>query len=104
MAARSISSVPESITKDLELKGFKIHPLAETAPNPSAAQGTVVQGRRDFYKMGLITGNMTVSYGDKLLAIKGTVLFFINPNIPHAVVRNSKKRRGYACLFTESFI
>ncbi len=30
--------------------------------------------------------------------------FFVNPNIPHSIVRNSKKRKGYACLFTEAFI
>lgn len=98
MAARSISILPESITKDLKLKGFKIHALPEVA-NLSGAHG-----RRDFYKMGLITGNMTIYYGDRLLEINGTVLFFVNPNIPHSIVRNSKKRKGYACLFTEAFI
>jgi len=105
MATRSVSPVPESITKDLKLKGFKIHAVSETS-DQSAANGrhTVVQGRRDFYKMGLITGNMTLYYGDRLLEIKDTVLFFINPNISHAVVRSSKKRKGYACLFTEAFM
>lgn len=98
MATRSISIIPESITKDLKLKGFKIHALPETT-NLSMAHG-----RRDFYKMGLITGNMTIYYGDKLLEINDTVLFFVNPNIPHSIVRNSEKRKGYACLFTEAFI
>ena len=98
MATRSISSVPESITKDLKLKGFKIYALPEATNLP------VAHGRRDFYKMGLITGKMTISYGDKLLEINDTVLFFVNPNIPHSIVRNSKKRKGYACLFTEAFI
>lgn len=98
MATRSISRVPESITKDLKLKGFKIYPLPE-AINLSGAHG-----RRDFYKMGLVTGNMTIYYGDELLEINDTVLFFVNPNIPHSIVRNSKKRKGYACLFTEAFI
>jgi AraC family transcriptional regulator, transcriptional activator of pobA len=98
MATRGISGVPESITKDLKLKGFKIHALPETV-TPSVAHG-----RRDFYKMGLITGNMTVCYGDKLLEINDTVLFFVNPNIPHSIVRNTNKRKGYACLFTEAFI
>jgi AraC family transcriptional regulator, transcriptional activator of pobA len=102
MATRSITSVPESITKDLGRKGFKIHALAETA-NPSVARAAP-SGRRDFYKMGLITGNMIVSYGDKLVEIKDTALFFVNPNIPHSIVRSSKKRKGYACLFTEAFI
>jgi len=98
MPTRSISSVPELITKDLKLKGFKIHALPETANR------SVAHGRRDFYKMGLITGNLTVYYGDKLLEINDTVLFFVNPNIPHSIVRTSKKRKGYACLFTEAFI
>ncbi|MDR3712637.1 MAG: helix-turn-helix domain-containing protein [Puia sp.] len=102
MATRSISGVPESITKDLKLKGFKIHTLPETV-NLSVAHA-VAHGRRDFYKMGLVTGNMTIYYGDKLLEIKDTVLFFVNPNIPHSIVRTSKKRKGYACLFTEAFI
>ncbi|HEY5748651.1 MAG TPA: helix-turn-helix domain-containing protein [Chryseolinea sp.] len=103
MATRSVSNVPESITKDLKLKGFKIHALPEATNLSANGRPAVVQGRRDFYKMGLITGNMTLYYGDTLLEITGTVLFFINPNISHAVVRSSK-RKGYACLFTEAFM
>lgn len=98
MATQNISSIPDSITKDLKLKGFKIHALPETA------EVSTVHGRRDFYKMGLVTGNMTIYYGDKLLEINDTVLFFVNPNIPHSIVRHAKKRKGYACLFTEAFI
>lgn len=100
----NISGVPESITRDLKLKGFKIHAISET-DNPSVTQGRhdVVHGRRDFYKMGLVTGDMALYYRDKLIEIKGTVLFFVNPNNPHSVLR-SAKRKGYACLFTESFI
>jgi len=30
--------------------------------------------------------------------------FFVNPNVPHSVVRRSEKTTGYACLFTETFI
>jgi AraC family transcriptional activator of pobA len=105
MPTRSITSVPESITKDLKLKGFKVHQLSETV-NPSVAPGrrTAAHGRRDFYKMGLVTGDMTLYYGDKLVEITGTVLFFVNPHIPHSIVRSTKKRKGYACLFTEAFI
>jgi len=98
MTTRRISGIPESITKDLKLKGFKVHALQETI-NQSAAHG-----RRDFYKIGLVTGNMSGSHGDKLFEINGTALFFVNPNVPHSVVSHSKKRSGYACLFTEAFI
>jgi len=98
MTATSVSEVPESITKDLNLKGFKIHEISQPS-NPA-----FTHGRRDFYKIGLITGGMTVYYGDKLFEIIDTVLFFVNPRVPHSVVRHSTTTRGYACLFTEAFI
>jgi len=98
MATRSMSGIPESITKDLNLKGFKIHEISGTVNH------YVSQGRRDFYKAGLVTGNMTVYYGERMIEINDTVLFFVNPNVPHSIVRSSKKTTGYACLFTEAFI
>jgi AraC family transcriptional activator of pobA len=105
MPTRTITNVPESITKDLKRKGFKVHQLAETAkPADAAGQRAAAHGRRDFYKMGLVTGDMTLYYGDKLVELTGTVLFFVNPHIPHSIVRSAKKRNGYACLFTEAFI
>lgn len=98
MATRSIPGIPDSITKELKLKGFKVHALPQTL-NLSAAHG-----RRDFYKIGLVTGNMAGSHGEKAFEINGTALFFVNPNIPHSIVPDSSKRKGYACLFTEAFI
>jgi AraC-like DNA-binding protein len=83
---------------DLKAKGFKIHRISNPV-NPS-----IQHGRRDFYKIGLVTGNMEVNYGDKTSVLHGTSLFFINPNISHSVVRHSKNISGYACLFTEAFI
>ena len=107
-----MTSVPETITKDLGLKGFKVHELSEiVSPADEAGRRAVAHGRRsishgrrDFYKMGLVTGDMTLYYGDKLVEITDTVLFFVNPHIPHSIVRSVKKRKGYACLFTEAFI
>jgi len=97
MAITVVSEIPGLNLEDLKLKGFKVHEL------PASVDLPVSRGRRDFYKMGLVTGNMTVYYGDRILEIKDTVLFFVNPNVPHSVVRFSKKRTGYACLFTEAF-
>ena len=98
MAVKVISEIPGLNTEDLKLQGFKVHEIS------TSADDSVSRGRRDFYKMGLVTGDMTVYYGDKILEINGTVLFFVNPNVPHSVVRHSKKTTGYACLFTEAFI
>lgn len=83
---------------DLKGKGFKIHQISNPV-NPSFPHG-----RRDFYKIGLVSGNMEVHYGDKIVELNGTALFFINPNVAHSVVRHSKNINGYACLFTEAFI
>lgn len=98
MAVPAISEIPGLNTEDLKLTGFKVHELPESVDLP------ISRGRRDFYKMGVVDGDMTVSYGDKTFEINDTVLFFVNPNVPHSVVRRSKRTTGYACLFTENFI
>ncbi len=98
MAIKVVSQIPGLNIEDLKLKGFKVHEL------PAYVNVPVSRGRRDFYKMGLVNGDMTISYGDKILEINDTVLFFVNPHVPHAVVRRSKKTNGYACLFTEIFM
>jgi AraC-like DNA-binding protein len=98
VTVKVVSEIPGLNMEDLKLKGFKVHQLSASADAP------ISRGRRDFYKMGLVTGNMTVSYGDRILKIDDTVLFFINPHVPHSVVRRSEKITGYACLFTETFI
>jgi AraC-like DNA-binding protein len=97
MAVKVISEFPGLNIEDLKLKGFKVHEL------PASVDFPISRARRDFYKMGLVNGNMTVYYGDKILEINDTVLFFVNPDVPHSVVRRSKKTTGYACLFTEAF-
>jgi AraC family transcriptional activator of pobA len=98
MAVKVLPEIPGLNREDLKLKGFKVHELTGYDEIP------VPGGRRDFYKIGLVNGDMTVYYGDKTLEINGTVLFFANPNVTHSVVRRSKKTTGYACLFTETFI
>ena len=98
MAVKVVSEIPGLNIGDLKLKGFKVHELAASVDVP------VSRGRRDFYKMGVVTGNMTVYFGSRIVEINDTVLFFVNPNVPHSVVRSSKKRTGYACLFTEAFL
>ncbi len=83
---------------ELQQHGFKVHAI------PQHIAPTVVRGRRDFYKVGLVIGNMAMQYGDKAVELKGRTLFFVNPHVPHTVVRRGGKISGYACLFTEAFI
>lgn len=97
MARQDVSEFPGVFLEDLKLKGFRVHKVS------TSANHVIARGRRDFYKMGLVTGDMTIEYGDKAVEINDTVLFFVNPNVPHSVVRRSVAK-GYACLFTEGFI
>jgi len=98
MIIQPTTEFKELNVSDLKLKGFKVHEISTSMDH------TVSPGRRDFYKMGVVTGNITVYYGDRILEINDTVLFFVNPNVSHSVVRRSEKASGYACLFTEAFI
>ncbi len=98
MAVDVLAEIPGVNMEDLRLKGFKVHELPVSVDIP------VSRGRRDFYKMGLVTGEMTVGYGDQILELNDTVLFFVNPNVPRSVIRRSKNTTGYACIFTETFI
>ncbi|MBD1386663.1 AraC family transcriptional regulator [Mucilaginibacter rigui] len=90
--------IPGVNMEDLRLKGFRVHELQASQELP------LRRARRDFYKMGLVNGDMTVQYGEELLELKGTVLFFVNPNVPHSVVSRVNRTSGYACLFTEAFM
>lgn len=97
MVNRSKSGMANFSAPDLKLKGFKVHEIAGGANPPHA------HGRRDFYKIVLVTGDMVIYYGEETIEIKDTFLFFANPNIPHSVVDRSTGRKGYSCLFTEAF-
>jgi len=92
-----ITEIPGVNMQELKLQGFKVHEL------PTYVNVSAVQGRRDYYKMGLVTGEMTIGYGADILELSGTVLFFVNPNVPRSVVRHTQTT-GYACIFTESFM
>ncbi|GAB3921692.1 response regulator transcription factor [Mucilaginibacter myungsuensis] len=92
------TEIPGLDLADLRLKGFKVHAI------PASTEVPVRAGRRDFYKMGFVDGDMTIDYGGRLLDIKGTVLFFVNPRVPHALVRRINRTSGYACIFTETFL
>lgn len=90
--------IPGVNMEDLRLKGFRVHAMEASQELP------LRRGRRDFYKMGLVNGDLTVQYGGELLELKGTVLFFVNPKVPHSVVSRVNRTSGYACLFIEAFM
>lgn len=98
MVNQENTEIPGLNLADLRLKGFKVYAI------PASTEVPVRAGRRDFYKMGLVNGDMTINYGGQLLDIKGTVLFFVNPRVTHSLVRRINRTGGYACIFTETFL
>lgn len=98
MALPETTDIPGLNMADLRLKGFRVHAL------PASSDVPVRAGRRDFYKMGLVNGDMTINYGGQLVEIRGTALFFVNTKVPHSLVRRINRTSGYACIFTENFV
>lgn len=92
------TGIPGLSWDELKLKGFKVHELSASVDVP------VRTGRRDFYKMGLVYGDMTIDQDGRLVEVKGAFLIFVNPAVPHSIVRRINRISGYACIFTESFI
>lgn len=92
------TDIPGLSMNDLRLKGFKVHKLGASRELP------VRQGRRDFYKMGILNGEITIEYDGQLQQAKGSMLFFVNPKMPHSFVQSINRISGYACIFTEAFM
>ena len=93
MKERSISQ----FNNELKLKGFNVFQIEEDS-------NTVREySRKDFYKICLTTGESLINYSDRSFLMKGTILFFANPNVPYSWETISRSYVGYTCLFSEDF-
>ncbi|HEX6892815.1 MAG TPA: helix-turn-helix domain-containing protein, partial [Chryseolinea sp.] len=90
---RSVSAY----NNELKLKGFNVFQIEEDS--------NVVReySRKDFYKICLTTGESLINYADRSFLMKGTILFFANPNVPYSWETISRSYVGYTCLFSEDF-
>jgi AraC-like DNA-binding protein len=66
--------------------------------------GTLTFGRRDYYKISLLTGTSRYSYASRGVLIDRPALVFSNPLIPYSWERVSEEQGGYLCMFTEEFL
>jgi AraC family transcriptional regulator, transcriptional activator of pobA len=82
----------------LKQKGFKIFETPLNVYPPLSYE------RRDYYKMALTTGDVTIHYGDQTIDASGTFLFFSNPHVPYSAIQRSIKKTGFICLFPEGFV
>src|ERR1041384_129549 len=82
---------------DATTRGFKVYKFSGgKTPQHN-------HSRRDFYKIVLVTGSMTISYSDQTIEVNEPCLILINPRVAHSVTHRVE-RKGYACVFSEAFI
>ncbi len=82
---------------ELKLKGFNAFQIEEDS------NVTRNYSRKDFYKICLTTGESVINYAERSFDMKGTILFFANPNVPYSWETISRTYVGYTCLFSEDF-
>ncbi|WAC13084.1 helix-turn-helix domain-containing protein [Dyadobacter pollutisoli] len=81
--------------KSNDFKAFQIESLCNYVPS---------FGRKDLYRICLVTGESRVYFADKCVNLSGTCLFFGNINTPYSWEIVSDTQNGYGCLFTEDFL
>ncbi|OFX59920.1 MAG: transcriptional regulator, partial [Bacteroidetes bacterium GWB2_41_8] len=60
-------------------------------------------GRRDFYKIMLVVGDIHMNYADRVISVKKQALFFSNPLIPYNCENLERIETGYYCIFNPHF-
>jgi AraC family transcriptional regulator, transcriptional activator of pobA len=93
VSERSVSS----FNNELKLKGFNVFQIERDS------NVTREYSRKDFFKICLTTGESLINYSDRSFLMKGTILFFANPNVPYSWETISRSYVGYTCLFSEDF-
>jgi len=59
--------------------------------------------RRDFFKIMFYQGENIFHFGDKSIPVKGSTLFFFNPQVPYTYDPLTKDTKGYFCVFKDEF-
>ncbi|RNA62422.1 AraC family transcriptional regulator [Chryseobacterium nematophagum] len=80
---------------------FNIIPIAKQHQMENG--DSVTFGRRDFFKICIISGKSKIHYADKSFEILEHGLLFTNPQIPYEWEVIGGLQEGFTCIFTESF-
>ncbi|RMZ60150.1 hypothetical protein D1632_11230 [Chryseobacterium nematophagum] len=81
---------------------FNIIPIAKQHQMENG--GSITFGRRDFFKICIISGKSKIHYADKSFEILEHGLLFTNPQIPYEWEVIGGLQEGFSCIFTESFL
>jgi AraC-like DNA-binding protein len=98
MENQLMSGTTNSGFAELKLKGFKVYEIDSSFKmQPSCS-------RWDFFKISINTGHAVIHYGDQLIDVDGTFLFFGNPHLRCTIDVFEPTQNSYACIFTEEFL
>src|SRR5262245_31698845 len=97
MEKKKINRSISAFNNELKLKGVNAFQIEDDA------NGFRTYSRKDFYKICLTTGQSIINYAERSFDMKGTILFFANPNVPYSWETISRSYVGYTCLFSEDF-
>ena len=97
MEKKENSRAVSAFNNELKLKGFNVFQIEDDS------NVVRIYSRKDFYKICLTTGQSIINYADRSFDMKGTILFFANPNVPYSWETISRTYVGYTCLFSEDF-
>jgi len=67
-------------------------------------QSAMTYNRRLYYKISLINGTNLVEFADKTVRIEKQGILFATPKIPYRYTPQTKKQKGYFCVFTKEFL
>lgn len=95
---RKFDWIPDNIRNEIgHFNVFRHEPVepGKTKPLP--------YGRRDFYKIMLVVGDINMNYADRVIAVKKQALFFSNPQIPYNCENLERIETGFYCIFNQHF-
>jgi len=95
---RKFDWIPDNIRNEIgHFNVFEHEPIepGKTKPLP--------YGRRDFYKIMLVIGDINMNYADRVISVKKQALFFSNPQIPYNCENLERIENGYYCIFNQHF-
>ncbi|MEQ8414009.1 MAG: helix-turn-helix transcriptional regulator [Imperialibacter sp.] len=97
MIVKGTTTPSHDFVSELKLKGFKVIRI-----NPTS-KGYIEFTRRDFYKIALVKGKVSVRQGHEHFIFDGSYLRFSNPHMPYSSEVLSEKYEGFACFFVKDF-
>ncbi len=84
-----------------EMSRFNVFRLADVAEAETKCSS---YGRRQFFKISLLSGSSTYHYADRSIRVERNALVFSNPLVPYHWDFHGEKQAAVFCVFTDAFL